>query len=210
MKPELIAVEQGSPEWDKARLGLATASRFKDVLATTKAGGESAARKNYRAELVVEQLTGLSGERYTNRFMEFGSDTEALARVEYMLKSGNDVEEVGMLKHPTLAAGASPDGLIGQDGGLEIKVQQIASHIEALRTGEVPKQFIDQVYGNLWISGREWWDYCSYAPELPENAQLFIKRVLRDNAYIEMLEGAVRTFLAEVEEEVAFIRGYKR
>jgi predicted phage-related endonuclease len=177
VNPEVLELEQGSTEWLEARLGYVTASRFKDVLAITKTGTEFAGRKNYRAEIVVERLTGMSGDRYTNKYMEFGSSTEELARVEYMIRTDNDVTEVGMLRHPTLMAGASPDGLIGEDGGLEIKVQQIANHIEALKTRDIPKQFQDQIHGNLWISGRAWWDYCSYAPELPPNAQLFIQRV---------------------------------
>lgn len=208
MNPEVLELEQGSPEWLEARLGYVTASRLKDVRAVTKSGAESQARANYRTEIVVERLTGQPGNRYSNKFMEFGSETEALARVEYMLRTGNDVTEVGMLRHPTLMAGASPDGLIGEDGGLEIKVQQIANHVEALRTRDIPKQFQDQIHGNLWISGREWWDYCSYAPELPPNAQLFIKRVYRDEKHINILSSEVAKFLKEVEAEMKLVEGW--
>ena len=209
MIPELIQVEQGSPEWLEARLGLATASRFKDILTTIKTG-ESAARRNYKAELVVERLTGQLGDRYSNKYMEYGTETEPLARLEYILKSGNSVDEAGFFQHPSLEAGASPDGLVSQDGLIEIKCRQIANHLQMLHVNEVSPEYIPQIQGQLWITGRKWCDFVSFVPELPENAQLFTKRVLRDEAYITKLAQEVEQFLQEVAAEVAFVKGYQQ
>lgn len=209
-KPTILTFEQGSDEWLQARLGLATASRFKDILATTKSGTPSKARDNYKAELVAERLTGRSPDRFNSADMAWGSETEELARLEYSLKTGNVVDEVGLYVHPDMAVAASPDGLVSTEGGIEIKNRRLANHIESLRTGEVPKEFIDQVHGCLWLAGRKWWDYVSFAPELPENAQLFIKRVMRDEVYIAGLQQKVREFLEEVDKDVKFVEGYKR
>ena len=207
MKPELI--EQGSPEWYEARLGRATASRFKDVLAKVKSGGEAAGRKNYRAQLVVERLTGLRAERFTSTAMEWGTETEDLARLAYTLETRDLVEEVGFIEHPSLEAGASPDGLIGLDGCLEIKCRLTANHIETLKLGKMPPEHVAQVQGQLLMTGRKWCDFVSFDPTLPENAQLFIERIERDDEYIARLEVEVALFLAEVAEEVEFLKTYK-
>lgn len=209
MHPELLRIEQRTSEWYEARLGKATASRFKDILATLKSGGESAARKNYRAELVVERLTGMPIERYRSAAMDWGTETEDLARLEYTLKTGNAVEEVGIFVHEKLAAGASPDGLVGKDGLVEIKCREVANHIQMLRSGEVSNDYTAQIQGQLWLTDRKWCDFISFAPELPENAQLFIKRVPRDEGYIKNLASEVTKFLAEVDAEVAFVKEYK-
>lgn len=207
--PELLEIEQRTDEWYQARLGKATASRFKDVLTTIKSG-ESAARRNYKAELVVERLTNQQIERYSNKFMEWGVETEELAKVEYSLKTGNIVDEASFYVHKKLEAGASPDGLIDKDGLIEIKCRQIANHIAALKSDEVPAEYIPQIQGQLWITERKWCDFISFVPEMPANAQLFIKRVPRDNSYIKMLEGAVKVFLEEVGADVNFVEKYKR
>jgi predicted phage-related endonuclease len=205
-----LKFEQRTEEWFEARQGKATASRFKDVLATTKNGSEAAARRNYRAELSVERLTGISPERYLFRSMQWGDETEELARVEYILKSGNQVEETGLFIHKEIAAGASPDGVVGKDGTIEIKCREIALHIQMLKFDRVTPEYIAQVQGQLWLTGRKWCDFVSFVPELPDNAQLFIKRVERDDAYIATLEEAVRQFLQEVDQEVEFIKNYRR
>lgn len=202
-------IQQRSPEWFEARLGRATASRFKDILTTIR-NGEAAARRNYRAELVAERLTGVPFERFRTKEMEYGTATEELARVTYQLVSGNIADETGFWKHPTLAVGASPDGLIGEDGCLEVKCKNLANHIEALKTEAMPEEHHAQVQGQFWITGRKWADFVSFAPELPENAQLMIVRVERDDEYIKMLEQEVKKFLEEVRVEVEFIKNYKR
>lgn len=189
---------QRSVEWFQLRAGKATASRFKDILAKIKSG-EAAVRKNYRAQLVVERLTGLAQETYSNAAMQYGTETEPQARAAYEFKSDNQVEEIGFIQHATLLAGCSPDGLIGTEGGLEIKCPfQSAVHIETLLNG-VPPEHIAQVQGSMWITGRQWWDFCSFDGRMPAHLQLYIKRIERDEKYIATLETEVRAFLDEVE-----------
>jgi len=205
-----IEVEQGTTEWLDARLGRATASRFKDILATLKSGSESSARRNYRAELTVERLTHAPIERYRSAAMAWGSDTEDLARTMYMLKTGNPVEQVGFMQHDDIMAGASPDGLTGLDGTIEIKCYEIANHISALKSDKMPPEHMAQVQGQLWLSGRKWCDFISFAPELPDNAQIFIQRIQRDDDYIKNLEVEVIKFLGEVDDDIKFVESYRK
>lgn len=201
--------DQRTEEWYQARLGKATASRFKDIIGKTKAGSYAAARKNYRAELLIERLTGRSSERFTSAAMEWGTETEELARLRYSLRTHNQAKLVGFLQHDELQAGASPDGLVGTDGQIEIKCYNTANHIETLRSGVMPSEHMAQVQGQLWITGRQWCDFISFDPELPPQAQLFIQRMERDDTYIKMLESEIRGFLAELDEEIAFVENYQ-
>lgn len=193
---------QGTPEWHEKRRGLATASAFKDALAKIKSG-EAAARRNYRTQLVVERLTGVVAPSYENDAMRHGKESEPFARIAYEAKTGRMVQEVDFIKHETLAAGCSPDGLINDDGGVEIKCPyQSAVHIETLLNG-MPPEHIPQIQGSMWITGRKWWDFVSYDPRLPEDLQLYIERVNRDEKYIENLHSEVKTFLGEVDSMLA-------
>lgn len=209
---ELLQIEQRTQAWYDARLGRATASKFRDVLA--KIGkGEAAARRNYRAQLVVERLTGKMPERFATAAMEWGIETEELARTTYMLLTGNIVDEPGFYQHPKLMAGASPDGDVTsgkEKGGLEIKCFNTANHIQALRDNEMPKEHIPQVQGQMWLAGYKWVDFVSFDPDMPENAQIYIERIYRDKEYIKMLEAEIIQFLQEVDAEVAFITDYRR
>ncbi|HLG77026.1 MAG TPA: YqaJ viral recombinase family protein, partial [Ktedonobacteraceae bacterium] len=185
MKPvatEILA-EQRSEGWYSARLGRATASRFADITNTIK-NGYGATRKNYLAELVIERLTGQQFETYQNAAMLHGIETEELARTTYMLKTGNIVTECGFFAHNEIMAGASPDGLVGDDGTIEVKSPNPATHIETLHAGTVPAKYVPQIYGQLWMTGRQWCDFISFDDRLPENAQIFITRVERDDKYI--------------------------
>lgn len=204
MKPE-----QGSEAWLKQRMGLATASRFSDIIAKTRSG-YAASRKNYMAQLLIERLTGEPIEGFKSEAMAFGTANEPVARLAYELETGNTVEEAFFEKHPTLQAGASPDGYIGDDGLIEIKVPNLATHIDTLRSREVPKQYYAQVQGQLWITGRDWCDFVSYTPFLENDAQLFIKRVPADKKFIHELQSEVKQFLRELDKEVSFIANYKR
>lgn len=194
-------MQQGSEEWFAARCGKATASQFRAILATIKSG-EAAERRNYRAALIVERLTGKADIGFTSEAMRWGTEQEPFARIAYMAKTGAVVEEAGFILHPEINAGASPDGLIGEDGGLEIKCPSKATHLSTLQSGVMPTEHTPQVQGAMWITGRKWWDFVSYHPEFPDHLQLFVKRVQRDDDYIRDLEAKVRAFLAEVDAEV--------
>lgn len=204
---KILDCEQRSPEWFAARLGIATASRFSAILATIKTG-EAAERRNYRAQLVVERLTGKQADQYENQAMRDGTEREPLARAAYEVKTGAWVSEVGLILHDSIEAGGSPDGLIGDDGCLEIKCPALATHLEYLRLpeGACPAKYVAQVQGQLWLSGRAYCDFVSFHPDFPEALQLVIRRVLRDEKYIAGLALAVELFMAEVREEEAQVR----
>ena len=194
-------MRQGSPEWAAARAGRATASRFSDVMAKIKSG-EAAVRRNYRAELVVERMTGIPVEGFMSKEMMWGIDQEPEARARLEEETGVLVEEIGFVAHPEVAAGASPDGLIGDDGGLEIKCPNTSTHIGYLLGGMTPDH-VPQVQGNMWMTGRAWWLFVSFDPRMPEKLQLYKQMIPRDDAYIRLLEAEVRKFLREVDETVA-------
>ena len=196
-------MEQRSDEWFSARLSKVTASRINDVMSTLKSGGESASRKNYRAQLVVERLTGQKAESYTNEAMRRGTDQEPFARQAYEFFTGNDVKEVGFIDHPSIEmSGASPDGLIGSDGMLEIKCPNTATHIDWLRAGTVPAEHIKQMQWQMECARRNWCDFVSYDPRLPVDLQIFTVRCHRDEKLIVAIRGAVIDLLAEVSEAV--------
>lgn len=206
--PTLIKAEQRSPEWFAARLGRATASRFKDIIAKTRSG-YSTSRDNYAVELALEIITGQKQESYTSAAMQWGVDNEDTARLLYSLAINTDVEETGFWVHDTIMAGASPDGFVSDDGLLEIKCPNSATHLQTLTTKKVPYEYVSQVQGQLWITGRQWADFVSFDPRMPENAQMIIIHVERDESYIQDLEDEVMGFLAQVEQKVEFIKNYK-
>jgi putative phage-type endonuclease len=191
-------IEQGTPEWHQLRLGKVTASRVSDVMAKIKTG-ESASRKNYRAELVVQRLTRMPSESFTNAAMEWGTATEPMARIAYEIAKEVLVEQVGFIEHPTIAMfGCSPDGL-AHDGMIEIKCPNSATHIEYLTDNKAPTKYINQMQCQMAVTGRKWCDFVSFDPRLPEDLQLFVVRVPRDDKYIGTMEVEVVEFLTEVE-----------
>lgn len=204
----LVQAAQRTPEWYAARLGRATASKFSDVMAKTRSG-YSATRSNYRAELVAEILTGQQADQFTTAAMQWGIDNEPVARLQYELLTGNEVTETGFWLHDDLEAGASPDGFIGADGLIEIKCPNTATHLDTLVRRKIPRQYEAQVQGQMWVTGRQWCDFVSYDPRLPDNAQIFIVRVPRDALFIEELEAEVRGFTEEVKDLVEFVRNFK-
>ena len=196
-------IEQRTDEWFAARLGKVTASKVADVMARTKSG-YSASRENYMAQLVVEQITGTRQESFTNSAMQWGTDQEPFARGAYEAATGNMVEEVGFVNHPTIAmAGASPDGLIGDDGCVEIKCPNTATHIETLLSQSVPSKYNTQMQYQLACTGRSWCDFVSFDNRLPQELQLFVKRVPRDNMYIKLMEDEIVRFLNELDIKIA-------
>ena len=199
-------IEQGTDEWRQQRAGKVTASRIADVMATTKSG-YGASRATYMAELLVERLSGQPVDGFTNAAMQWGTDQEPHAREAYEFITLNDVEQVGFIDHPTIAmAGASPDGQIGADGLVEIKCPNSATHIATLRGAEIDGKYLKQMQWQMACTGRDWCDFVSFDPRLPDEMQIHIRRVQRDPAMIVEMETAVRTFLAEVDEELADLR----
>jgi len=207
--------DQRTEDWYAARLGKATASRFKDAIATKKQtekqkkdglpGDPMQAQLDYCTELVVERLTGQRAQKFVTAAMQWG-DHEPAARAAYERVTGRIVEETGFVAHDTLMAGCSPDGLVDWDGLIEIKCPfNTANHIETLLNG-MPAEHTAQVQGQMWITGREWCDFVSYDPRMPEALQLHVQRIQRDEAFIADLERRVTSFLAEVGNQVEALR----
>lgn len=195
-------MEQRTEDWFAARLGKVTASRVADILAKTKSG-YSASRDNYMAQLICERLTNTQAESFTNAAMQWGTDQEPFARAAYEVAKGVLVEEEGFVPHPVITmAGASPDGLIGDDGLVEIKCPNTATHIETLLNQAVPAKYITQMQFQMACTGRKWCDFVSFDPRMPEKTRLFIKRVERDNGFIAEMEKEIIKFLSELGRKV--------
>jgi putative phage-type endonuclease len=195
-------IEQGTPEWFAQRLGKVTASRVADIMAKTKTG-VAASRGNYLAQLVAERLTGQAADTFKSGAMQHGTETEPMARMAYEAETGLIVTEVAMIQHPAIEmSGASPDGLVGEDGLVEIKCPNTSTHIATLIADKASSQYIPQMQWQMACTGRAWCDFVSFDPRMPEDMQLFIKRVPRDNDLIAEYEAEVVKFLAEVQETV--------
>ena len=194
--------EQGSAEWFSERLGKVTASRVADVIAKTKTGW-GASRANYMAQLVAERLTGAPQESYTNAAMQWGIDMEPDARAAYSFYADCDVSPVGFVPHQYIAmSGASPDGLIGEDGLVEIKCLNTATHIDTLLSKRVPEKYVTQMMWQMACTGRKWCDFVSFDPRMPEHMRMFVQRRERDDQAIRELEADVRAFLKELDAKV--------
>lgn len=195
-------MEQGGEEWIAARLGKVTASRIADMLARTKSGW-STSRANYAAELVTERLTGIQTDSFKSAAMQWGTDVEPVAKVAYEFVRDAAVEPVGFIDHATIPmAGASPDGLVSDDGLVEVKCPLTATHIATLLDGKVPSRYVLQMQWQMACTGRAWCDFVSFDPRLPEEMRLFVHRVPRDDAKIAEVENEVVLFLNEVDATV--------
>lgn len=199
-------MEQRTEDWYKARLGKVTASRVASVLAKK----DSATRADYLTDLVLERLTGNPTEMFVSSAMQWGTDTEPQARMAYEAHTNNLVDEVGFIDHPTIANfGCSPDGMVGQEGLIEIKCMSSKNAIETLIAGKAPTKYIPQMQTQMAVMNRQWCDFVSFDPRLPEDLQLFVIRVDRDDEYIAKLEEEVTAFLEEVELTVIKLKGLK-
>lgn len=199
---------QGSVEWRALRAGKVTASRVTDVMARTKSG-YGAGRKNYLAELVVERLTGVPTEGFTSAAMRYGTEMEPLARSTYEFYHNETVEQVAFVPHPTIAlAGCSPDGLIGTEGGIEIKCPNTATHLETLLNGTIDDGYVKQMQFQMACTGRKWIDFVSFDSrvQIPE-MQLWVRRVPRDDMLIMQIQTEVIAFLKEVDATIHQLRG---
>lgn len=197
--------EQGTDAWKAERAGKATASRIADITAKTKTGW-GASRANYAAQLVAERLTGEVQDGFTNAAMQWGTEKEPEARSAYEFRTDATVEQVGFIPHPKIAmSGASPDGTVGDDGLLEIKCPNTATHIETLLGGAVPSKYVTQMQWQMACTGRKWCDFVSYDPRMPEAMRFFCVRLRRDDVAIADLEKLVSEFLKEVSDTVTLL-----
>lgn len=204
-----IDLIQGSDEWLAARCGKVTASRMADLLAKTKTG-YGASRANYMAELIAERLTGQPAERFTSPAMQWGTANESDARSAYEFHADCDVAEVGFVPHPgILMAGASPDGLVGTDGLVEIKCPNTATHIDTLLSSVVAGKYITQMQFQMACTGRHWCDFVSFDPRMPVDLRLFVRRIVRDDAAIADMEAEIVKFLTELDGKVLALRAAK-
>jgi putative phage-type endonuclease len=196
-------VIQGSDAWLALRAGKVTASRVADVVAKTKPG-YGASRANYMAELIAERLTGSPAERFTSAAMQWGTDHEPDARAAYEFFRDAAVQEIGFVEHSSIGmTGASPDGLVGDDGLVEIKCPNTATHLETLIGQAVPAKYVTQMLWQMACTGRKWCDFVSYDPRLPESMSMFVKRIDRDDKRIAELEAEVSAFLIEIATKLA-------
>ena len=201
MSEEII---QGTDEWKMLRLGKVTASRVKEIVATTKTG-YSTSRDKYMTQLLLERLTGTVAESYSDAAMQWGTEQEPFARAAYEAAKGVMVDQVAFVNHPTIEmAGASPDGLVNDDGLVELKCPMSHTHLETLKTKKIPSDYITQMQWQLAVTGRKWCDFVSFDSRMPNHLQLFIARVNRDEEYISFLELEVCKFLNQLEESVKF------
>jgi putative phage-type endonuclease len=192
--------EQGSPEWLASRLGRPSASMFGRLV--TGSGKPSGSAESYINEMIAERLTGRSKPFFTNEHMERGNFLEPEARQAYEFITDFEVVETGFILDDSQEFGCSPDGLVADDGGLEIKCPSDSVHVSYLRAGKVPAKYYQQVQGCMMITGREWWDFMSYHPEMPH----LLVRMKRNEKFIkamaEQLEAAVKTIVEETERLV--------
>jgi putative phage-type endonuclease len=202
-----VAVQQGSSEWFSLRAGKVTASRVADILAKTKTG-PSASRQNYLVELAIQRITGIIQESYSNSAMEWGTQTEPQARVAYEVNTNNFVDQVAFVDHPSIKwFGCSPDGLVSDRGLVEIKCPNSSTHWEYFKNKKPPQKYIIQMQTQMAVTGKDWCDFVSFDPRMPERSQLLIVRINRDEDFITEIEAEVQKFLEEVQTEVNMMKG---
>lgn len=198
----ITGIEQGTDEWKELRLGVVTASRFKDVLA----GGQGKTRTAYMRELAAEILTGEFQDSHSNKYMEWGTETEPQARAMYELRKGAEVEEITFCKGAD-GVGCSPDGLLGENGLVEFKCPKTTTQIETFLSGKMPLRYKAQVQGQLWVTGRDWCDFVSFDPRINGVASWFCTRIHADGEYIRNLEKSVNIFIDELNKLVKQLKG---
>jgi putative phage-type endonuclease len=201
-------VAQGNEAWKMMRLGKITASRIADIMATGRGGKPSATRENYLTDLALERLTGsLTPEGYTSAAMEHGKELEAIARAEYELRTGADVDEVDFIDHPDLPnAGASPDGLVDPDGLVEFKCPLPKTHLATLRSREIDRPYMLQMHWQMACARRRWCDFVSYCPQFPDSLAMVVIRVEWNDELGRAITDAVIAANDEIENLVRELR----
>lgn len=208
--PIIEDLEQRTDEWLHMRAGMVTASRVADVLAKLKRKeGMAQARHDYLLEVAIGRLTGLNPETYVSPAMQWGIENEPLARGAYQIATDREVQEIGFAIHPRIKwFGSSPDGLVDEDGCLEVKCPNANTHLEYILADQVPLEYAPQMLAHMACTERKWCDFASYHPRLPKNLQLFVKRFERDDKLIAGMELEVEQFLSEVEELLGRLKEY--
>lgn len=193
-------IDQRTDEWHAARLGKVTASKIADVMASGRAGAPSVTRANYLAQLLCERLTGRPTEGYTSEAMQHGTDNEPIAINAYEMAQDVIVTPIGFVNHPSIEmSGASPDGLVGDEGLIEVKCPNSATHLATLKGADIDSRYMKQMQWQMACTGRAWCDFVSFDPRMPDHMQLHVQHVRRDDEMIAQIEAAVLTFLAELE-----------
>ena len=201
---QIVACEQGTAEWHEARLGIPTASCFGKIVTSTGTASKQAA--DYMDELLGEWLTGASKDGYTSTWMARGTELEPDGRLWYEFAHDVTVQQVGFVMRDNGLVGGSPDGLVGDDGGLEIKCPAPGTHIGYLRTGKIPAKYVPQVQGGMWVCDRQWWNFVSYHPSI----EPLVVRVQRDEKFVDSLSALVGRFVEKMleEREKLITKGY--
>jgi putative phage-type endonuclease len=203
-------IEQGTDAWRALRVGKVTASRVADIVRRTKTG-YSTTRANYMAELIAEKLTGVPAPHFQSDPMRWGTEQEPNAKSAYEFKTALEVVPVGFVIHPTIRdSGASPDGYVGAEGLIECKCPLTATHIDTLLTGKIDPDYITQMQWQMACTGRQWCDWVSFDPRMPESLKLFVQRIERDQDRIDELEAAVLGFLDELAKKLAQLIAYQQ
>ena len=207
-----LEMSQHSPEWLIARIGQITSSRIADVVAKRKRGdGYLKAREDYKIEKLTEVLTGRAADHYVSPAMEFGIENEGLARTTYEMEKAVSVDLIGYVRHHRIPrCGASPDGLVGDDGLCEFKVPNTTTHLEYLLAETIPEEYLPQMMWQLACTGRQWNDFVSYDPRLPEDFGLLIVRMQRDDKIIAAMEAEVEKFIGELNELCEKLKAHAR
>lgn len=198
---KILDLDQGSEEWFSARLGVPTASRFKDIVTPAK-GEKSASYKGYMYELIAERLTKEREGFFKSEWMERGNEIEPLARASYEFINDVEVKQIGMIFNDDMTIGISPDGLIGDNGGLEIKCPKPSTVVKYMLDGGLPLEYKPQVMGSLWISEREWWDFLAFHPSM----DFYQIRVYRDEDYIKKMNQHITDFVDELHNNYEKLR----
>jgi len=202
---QIFEVDQGSDEWRKLRTGKVTASVVEYVVAPPlRSGGESAGRRNLRAKIIAETMTGQPTECiFVSAAMKNGVENEPLARAAYEIALGLTVNQIGFALHASVERfGCSPDGLVGVDGLIEIKCPLPATHISYMLAGIPAPEYVAQMQAQMSVTDREWCDFVSFCPSMPFRHQLFVRRLMRDDGYILGMESEIKIFLAEVDKTI--------
>ena len=199
---KIIDCIQGSPEWYAVKCGKVSASHFAEAMA----GGTGATRTKLMIKLIAERMTGLTEETYSNKTMDRGLEIEPLAREYYEELNDCPVRQVGFIERDK-DIGASPDGLVGEDGMLEIKCPFPSTHIKYVLADKMPAEYVKQVQGQLWVAERKWCDFVSFDHRVIQRPY-FCKRVYRDDEFIKELQIKIYVFLADMKAIMEKLTSY--